>query len=111
MTYISAIPNPKYKSVDVNKQFLTAFAATKHATVRLYNGHHGILKSHFFIEDLLLDGEVFQKVTEFEEIFPVIKTIAINGVLVAKRREMGQRLLTTGLAWREYYFYLPEKYR
>jgi hypothetical protein len=110
MTYISS-HNPKYRNMVVNTSILRAFSASKYASVRLQDGTKGALVGRFFVKDILVDGVVFQRAMDFEEILPFIKSIAISGEIVAKRKHREARLLTTGFGWREYSLRLPEKYR
>jgi hypothetical protein len=108
MTYEISIPNLKYKNLNVNTQILRAFASTHMATVKLFDSSAGILKSHYYVEDVMIDNEVFQQVSEITKVSARIKTIAIAGIVVAKRKTLDGKLLTTGLGWREYRRYLPE---
>lgn len=108
MTYEISIPNLKYKNLNVNTQILRAFASTKMATVKLFDSSTGILKSHYYVEDVMIDNEVFQQVSEITQVSARIKTVAISGIVVAKRKTLDGKLLTTGLGWREYRRYLPE---
>ena len=110
MTYISS-NNPKYRNMNVNTSVLRAFSASKHATVRLQDGTKGALVGRYFVKDIVVDGIILQRAMNFEEVLPTIKSIAISGEVVAKRKHREAKLLTTGFGWRDYSLRLPEKYR
>lgn len=109
MTYTST-HNPKFKHLIVTVSILRAFAASRHATVRLQDGSKGVLRGHYFVTDVLVDEVLLQRCMELEEVLSVIKSVAIKGEVVARRRG-DNPLLTTGLGWRDYYLYLPAKLR
>lgn len=111
MTYYHSIPNKHYKGLNVTLQVARSISASQQASVKLFNGRRGKLKGSYFVLDVSIEGEVYAIIKPLTEILEQIKTIAIADTVVAKRKTEDSRLLTTGLGWRDYAGYLPEKYR
>ena len=107
MTYIVALPNKKYARLTETLKVLRAFGHSHQATVRLFNGQKGRLIDDFIVTDVLIGDEVMQKVIYGKDQLDKIKSIGINGKVVARRQALGQPLLTTGIGWREYAQYIP----
>jgi hypothetical protein len=110
MPYVVATTNKKYAKIKVTEKVMRAFArASDHVSVRLFDGKRARLKNHLLVIDIVIDDEVLQQVFYVKDYLPKIKTVAINGHVVAKRESLGQPLLTNGVAWHEYTPYLPRK--
>ena len=107
MTYIVAIPNKKYARLTVSLKVDRAFGQSNQATVRLFNGQKGRLINDMIVVDVLIGDEVMQKVSYCKDLLDTVKSIGINGQVVARRQALGQPLLTTGVGWREYAAYMP----
>ena len=107
MTYIVAIPNKKYARLTVSLKVARAFGQSNQATVRLFDGQKGRLINDMIVVDVLIGDEVMQKVNYCKDLLDTVKSIGINGQVVARRQALGQPLLTTGVGWREYASYMP----
>ena len=107
MTYIVAIPNKKYARLTVSLKVARTFGQSNQATVRLFNGQKGRLINDMIVVDVLIGDEVMQKVSYCKDLLDTVKSIGINGQVVARRQALGQPLLTTGVGWREYAAYMP----
>lgn len=107
MTYSLSFPNHNYAKLTVTSKLLRAFGQSKHATVKLFNGKKGRLLNDLIVCDVQVNGEVMQVVDYSKNQIHLIKSIGINGEVVARRRAIGQPLITTGAGWREYAPYTP----
>lgn len=111
MTYYHSVPNKNYKGINVTLQVARSISASRQASVKLFNGRKGKLKGSYFVQDVILDGEVYSILKPLTEVLEQIKIVAIADSVVAKRKTEEAKLLTTGFGWRDYAGYLPEKYR
>lgn len=107
MTYTTSKPNKHFAKLTVTLKVLRAFGQSKQATVKLFSGKKGRIINDMIVIDVLVEGETMQIVGYSKNHIDKIKTIGINGEVVARRKAIGQPLLTTGAGWREYSQYMP----